>query len=261
MTTRYVGRVNKLDALQLDASIRQIIQDQQFQLKDGVFDRLQDFQKQINFITSSAIWWYSVKSRQATLGQQLLALKYDSNQLTRKAAIWHYILTVLLPNSFQMGNSDNPVVKWLENVLIMARIWIFFKFCYTGVRPSVTDQFLGLDLQSTQIKRTVSYGYMNRELIWNGFIEFLVYTIPMINFQLIRNRFRRIVRGSKEGVYQKPTFDLETLCVYCQERPTHPHHMGCGHIYCYYCLMGNVQADARFACVECGCSGRIERLS
>lgn len=184
MNTRYVGRVNKLDAIQLDTSIRQIIKDQQLELRDGFFVHLLDFQKHIDLLTNSIIWWYSFRKHQATLGQQLLALKYDESQFSRSALVWHWLLQVVLPNVHQIGDSGNKAVQWAENFYILAKIYIFFKFCYTGARPNLTDEFVGLDLHSTEIKRTVSYGFMNRELIWNGFIEFLVYTIPMINFQV-----------------------------------------------------------------------------
>lgn len=186
MGTRYIGRVNKLDALQLDNSIRQIIAEQQLHVRDGLFVHLLDFQRQIDLVTSTAIWWHSFKKYQATLGQQLLALKYDAKQLDRTTLIWHWLLQVGVPANYKLGDNTHKAVMWLENVYICSKILIFFKFCYQGLRPNLTDQFLGIDLKSTEMKRTVSYNYMNRELIWNGFIEFLVYAIPMINFQVSR---------------------------------------------------------------------------
>lgn len=59
----------------------------------------------------------------------------------------------------------------------------------------------------------------------------------------------------------QPIFTIDTLCVFCQERPTLPHHIGCGHIYCYFCLMGNIEADSSFSCIECGSTGKVSRIS
>lgn len=50
---------------------------------------------------------------------------------------------------------------------------------------------------------------------------------------------------------QKPIFSGDTKCSYCGERPTLPYHMGCNHVFCYYCLQGNLIADAQFECPTC----------
>lgn len=263
MNSRYVSRVNKLDALQLDAAIETILREQQSRLKHGFLgQKLLDYQKYLYLITNSTIWWYSVKSFHSTLGQQLLAMKYNSEQLSGKPTLAkHYALYVLIPQLYKMhsegsiGLGESRLDKFLyimETFYLITKVWIFFRFCNNGQRPSVTDNLLGIDLYSTEMKRTVSYRYMNRELIWNGFMEFLTYTIPLINWTKIKNQIRRPFQSSQVKRAVEPKFDHETLCSFCQERPTMPHHFGCGHIYCYYCLLGNLEADKGFTCIECG---------
>lgn len=264
MNSRYVSRVNKLDALQLDSAIDTVLREQTSKLKHGKLGgKLLDAQKYLNLITNSTIWWYSVKRYQSTLGQQLLALKYDPTQLTnRPILVKHYLIYVLVPQLYKMKSEGTislgestfeRFLYALETIFLATKIWIFFRFCHNGQRPTITDNVLGIDLHSTEMKRTVSYRFMNRELIWNGFMEFLTYTIPLLNWTKIKNQLRRPFQSTaKERTAVEPKFDFKTLCSFCQERPTMPHHFGCGHIYCYYCLMGNMEADSSFTCVECG---------
>lgn len=49
----------------------------------------------------------------------------------------------------------------------------------------------------------------------------------------------------------KPILNVNTKCAHCDERPTLPHHMGCAHVFCYYCLKGNLIADEQFECPTC----------
>lgn len=257
----YVPRVNKLDALQLDKAIDDILREQQLKIKDGKFNHLILYQRELDVILNSFLWIYSFRKYKASLGQQLLALEYDEKQMTTWTLVQHYLLSVLLPRLYrarletgiETSKKYDKILFWSENFYLILKLWIFFRFCIDGKRPTLTDNLLGIDLHSTEIKRTVSYGYMNRELLWNGFIEFLVYTIPMINFQLIRNRLRQFLsKGNRDGVEVIPHLTQTTCCVFCTERPTLPHHIGCGHIYCYYCIAGNKLSDSKFTCVECG---------
>lgn len=50
---------------------------------------------------------------------------------------------------------------------------------------------------------------------------------------------------------RKPILSASTKCAYCDERPTIPYHMGCAHVFCYYCLKGNLLADSQFKCQTC----------
>lgn len=260
----YVSRVNQLDALQLDRAIDEILVKQQLKICEGLDNKLAPYQRHLELITSSFIWFYCFRKFHSTLGQQLLSLEYDQKQFNNKTFAAHYLLTVLIPKLYKakvettgIGSTSSHVDKflyWTENCYLVFKLWIFFRFCQDGKRPTVSDNLLGIDLHSKDIKRTVSYGYMSRELLWNGFFEFLLHTIPMVNFHVIRNRFRRFMRRGKidEESEVEPEFTVDTVCVYCEDRPTMPHHFGCGHIYCYYCVAGNKLSDAKFCCVECG---------
>lgn len=113
--------------------------------------------------------------------------------------------------------------------------------------------------------------------------ELLGYSLPLINYHYVRRKFRSVIRiamGSYNTTAQserlKPKLTINSKCEYCNERPTLPHHMGCKHIFCYYCLQvnsissiyinrtvnnwigtsfllqGNLLADDKFECPACG---------
>ncbi|XP_063697928.1 peroxisome biogenesis factor 2 [Culicoides brevitarsis] len=259
----YVSRVNQLDALQLDKAIDEILLKQQLKICSGLDNKLAPYQRHLEFITSSALWYYCFKKFHATAGQQLLSLEYDQKQFGTKTYLAHYLLTVFIPklHKFKVETTGigtesrtEKLLYWTENCYLFFKLWIFFRFCQDGKRPTVTDNLCGIDLSSKDIRRTISYGYMNRELLWNGFFEFLLHALPMINFHVIKNTFRKFMWRGKVNETEEiePEFDVDTVCVYCEERPSLPHHFGCGHIYCYYCVAGNKLTDNGFCCVKCG---------
>lgn len=83
------------------------------------------------------------------------------------------------------------------------------------------------------------------------------FTLPLVNYHYVKRKCRQAVNyvmgaNSRELTKQeKPTLTVNTTCAYCDERPTLPYHMGCAHIFCYYCLKGNLLADEQFECPRC----------
>lgn len=89
-----------------------------------------------------------------------------------------------------------------------------------------------------------------------NFQELLGFTLPLINYHSVKRKLRNIVSlgGSSDagaGRALAPDLLLATRCAYCAERPTLPYHMQCSHVFCYYCLKGNVMADQSFQCPIC----------
>lgn len=91
--------------------------------------------------------------------------------------------------------------------------------------------------------------------------EILGLLLPIINFRKIHNLLKTGFFGEGPGGWRRESVSREpvapkmmanTTCTYCGERPTLPHHMGCGHIYCYYCLNANLLTDSNFTCTKCG---------
>lgn len=95
---------------------------------------------------------------------------------------------------------------------------------------------------------------MTRELIWGGFMELLGFTVPLINYHALSRRIQNTFKFNRtvdEVEEEEILLTVTSQCAYCNERPVLPHHMGCGHVYCYYCLKGNLMADESFQCTIC----------
>lgn len=67
----------------------------------------------------------------------------------------------------------------------------------------------------------------------------MVNIVPLINF----HKVKRIIRDKNPFQERKnkislsnPAMTLTTKCGCCQKSPILPHHMGCSHVFCYYCL-------------------------
>ncbi|KAJ6642970.1 Peroxisome biogenesis factor 2, partial [Pseudolycoriella hygida] len=264
----------KLDSLQLDNDIARIIRDQLTKslhnLSPGQFT---NYQLELDLFLRSAIWYYSIGCSISTFGQQLLFICYDENQLTKSKLLLHYIVNVLFKYvkdyaNYRYANSRNlqTCTVWIDNALTFCTLLNFFRFLKTGKKPSLADYILGLDNISMygNKRRDVGYTHMTRELIWGGFMELLGFTIPLINYHAVKRKLRNLASFSRKNLSvqseQNPPLTVITKCAFCKERPTLPHHMGCSHIFCYYCLQGNLIADDKFQCPICDFNGSFQAL-
>lgn len=70
--------------------------------------------------------------------------------------------------------------------------------------------------------------------------EILVYILPLINYHKVKRVAQRanpfVTPLSFARVQSAANISVQTKCIYCEETPVLPHHMGCMHIFCYMCL-------------------------
>lgn len=270
----YVARVNQFDAIQFDKDILKILREQLFSTIQSLSPTiLARFQPEFELLLQSAVWLGSIGKQFASFGQQLLLICYDKDELTRSRLCLHFLLTVL--PKYAKDNAEqrlagkewvNTILSWTENTLLILSVVNFFRFLKSGKKPTLIDFLLGLDyitLHSSR-RRDVGYSHITRELIWNGFMELLMVMLPLINYKKVQRNVKGFFSKHAEHVSSKsvaPVMDVHTVCAYCEDRPTLPHHIGCGHIFCYYCLEGNVMADQGFLCPLCGASAvKLMRL-
>jgi peroxin-2 len=190
----YVSRVNQLDAYLLDKEIVKIIHDQLSnaykELPPGLLGK---FQPEIDALLKTLIWLNSIYFNKSTFGQQILAITYQKNKLTRNRMILHYLLTIIAPYSREVGHMRltsnlhiQKAISWIEFCVKLCTIINFFRFLKTGQYPSVLDYFLRWNHTSEKgaQMRNFGYAYMNRELVWTGFLvrRDNYYKTPMLTF-------------------------------------------------------------------------------
>lgn len=89
-------------------------------------------------------------------------------------------------------------------------------------------------------------------------------TLPLINIHSMKRKIAGILKPKLDQQLQRqaPELNVDSKCAICLQRPSLPHHINCRHIFCYYCLKGNVLADPKFQCPICdfSCDGEIFRV-
>lgn len=87
----------------------------------------------------------------------------------------------------------------------------FIAFLYSGRYRTITDRLLRLRLVSAQrtVSKQVSYEFMNRQMVWHAFTEFLIFLLPLINTRILRRRLNRtyeqILTWTKRALYLDTT--------------------------------------------------------
>lgn len=155
----------------------------------------------------------------------------------------------------------------------------FTAFLLTGHYRTLLDRALRMRLVSPShiVSREVSFEYLNRQLVWHAFTEFLLFILPLIRVSRWRRWWARVlrrIRGSNASPGSSNTGELsflpERTCAICHKETdtsadfgatggkatdvVNPYEaVGCGHIYCYVCLAGKIEVEEGdgWACLRC----------
>nr|XP_033790837.1 peroxisome biogenesis factor 2 isoform X2 [Geotrypetes seraphini] len=272
-----VLRISQLDALELNKALEQLVWSQFTQcfhgFKPGLLAR---FEPEVKAILWVFLWRFTVYSKSATVGQSILNIQYKNDlsqiqkyqPLSKQQKLWYLIFTVggrwLEDRSYDLFSSHSlgPTfhkIKHFINIttglLKLCGLLNFLVFLQKGKFATLTERLLGIRsvFCRPQDVRQVGFEYMNRELMWHGFVEFLIFLLPLINFQKLKVRLVSWLKPI-EGL---PSYDASVAlhgkeCTLCGEWPTMPHTIGCTHVFCYYCIKSNYMFDMYFTCPRCG---------
>ncbi|KAI5476383.1 hypothetical protein MNV49_007832 [Pseudohyphozyma bogoriensis] len=74
----------------------------------------------------------------------------------------------------------------------------FLVFLYNGKYRTLVDRILGMRLISSprSINRNVSFEFLNRQLVWEAFTEFLLFIMPLINLHRMRQRAAKLISNT-----------------------------------------------------------------
>ncbi|KAJ3005828.1 peroxisome assembly protein (Peroxin-2) [Thoreauomyces humboldtii] len=267
-----VLRVSQLDAELLDVELTSIVKEQLMSVfalfKTNVNER---YEPELTALLQYIMCHLSIYARGASYGLELQNLKYRNETrhasgrletlasdapLSKWQKIAHAVLFIggrwgwLRANRHATANEwseeshdgwKHRAWRWMQKIETGYRVLSllnFLAFLYNGRYRSLLDRVLRMRLvyARREMSRQVSFEFMNRQLVWHAFTEFLLFLVPLINVQHVKNTISRAISGPE-------TVDLpEHICAIChaedQQKPTihTPYVTNCGHVYCYYCI-------------------------
>ncbi|KAI1889044.1 hypothetical protein AGOR_G00175000 [Albula goreensis] len=275
-TSTPVLRISQLDAFELDTALEQLVWSQFTQcfqhFKPG---HLTPFEPELKALLQLLLWRFTIFSRSATVGQSLLNIRYKNDlsqaqryrAMSRRQKLWFALCTtgekwlkershsLFLNRTTESSiNKARHALTFLSGIAKVASLLNFLVFLQRGRFPTLTERFLGVRavFSRPQGVRDIGFQYMNRELLWHGFAEFLIFLFPLINTRKLKASVCSLFSpldgqgsGAREGAHC-------TECALCGEWPTMPHTIGCSHVFCYYCVKSQSIADMYLSCPKCG---------
>ncbi|KAI2630405.1 Pex12 amino terminal region-domain-containing protein [Hypomontagnella submonticulosa] len=319
--TRPAFRVGQVDAELLD-------EDLVGQLRDQVGEALKyfggtikdDWSAEILLALRTVLFKLTMWDHDATYGAALQNLKYtdarrDGPVLTPPSK-WQKSLYGLITVGGKYGwskwenwllDQDNgydqpsPTVQRLSKltsritaVHSIAAFASFLAFLLHGRYRTLLDRVLRMRLAppTSQVNREVSFEYLNRQLVWHAFTEFLLFVLPLVGINRWRRWLSRTWRKTKEIVHVGADGDdtakrgdyaflPERTCAICyqdqnsavsetevlaaaassgvvgsaQTDITNPYEtIPCGCIYCFVCLATRLEREEGegWTCLRCG---------
>ena len=269
MVSEAVLRVSQLDATELDDELSSLLQQQFVTIfKSLPIQFISRFKPELKLFVRWLVWRYSVQESGSTFGQKMMDLHYSTAtngplHLSQRLGLFFiFVVAEWIRERFDVFVSlvteaqPSTVQRIVDSTVAFLKglsLLNFVLFLLYGCYPSVKERLLRLAMSPSkpQVMRQLSYDYMNREILWHGFSEFIFHVLPHFNLFALRNWFRRRLRHGQDRTSRlQPDANFEK-CSFCECVPSLPHLSDCGHVYCYYCLRANCLADPNFPCSVC----------
>ena len=225
-STRPAFRVGQVDAELLDEELVSLLK---AQVGDGLKyfgAHLQDeWSQEIILALRAVLFKLSIWDNDASYGASLQNLRYADARKnlatqTRPSRVQkglYGILTVFGRYGWdrwetwladQEGGYTTPsenverlsrLTSWLSTTHSIAALTSFLVFLVNGRYRTLTDRLLRLRLvsPSNQIGREVSFEYLNRQLVWHAFTEFLLFLLPLVGISRWRRWLSRVWKKAK----------------------------------------------------------------
>lgn len=192
----------------------------------------------------------------------------------------------------------SPMMRKLSNLTSrlgttysIAALGSFLVFLVNGRYRTLLDRILRMRLAppTSQVSREVSFEYLNRQLVWHAFTEFLLFLLPLVGISRWRRwlanawkRTKSIVSDPSAGETDEKKGELahlpERTCAICYQDQntakteaeiiaqsasavgngmtdiTNPYEGECGDVYCFVCIASRLEAEGGegWTCLRCG---------
>ncbi|KAK5631639.1 hypothetical protein RRF57_007353 [Xylaria bambusicola] len=319
--TKPAFRVGQVDAELLDEDLVQQLRDQVGEALKYLGTNLKDdWAAEILLALRAILFKLTVWDHDATYGAALQNLKYTDARRSGPVLVppsrWQKSLYGLVTVAGKYGwakwenwllGQDNgygepsPWVKRLSSITTrittvhsMASIVSFLVFLLHGRYRTLLDRVLRMRLAppTSQVSREVSFEYLNRQLVWHAFTEFLLFVLPLVGINRWRRWLSRTWRKTKELIHAGQDDDArdkngefaflpERTCAICyqdqnsavsetevlaaaassgvvgsaQTDITNPYEtIPCGCIYCFVCIATRLEREEGegWTCLRCG---------
>ena len=192
---------------------------------------------------------------------QNLRLKLpESRRLRLSLLISYFVLDSIVPYLYSkisarvqpyafLPDSD-PKKKWwkrfskLEDVIKFLNFVNFLIFMYEGKYVTLVNRLLYCKYETIEhVPRNLSFEYLNRQLIWNGFTDFMKFIMPKIDVRTITNYFKFSGRQI-----------TDQNCEICGDTTTIPYvdaNERCLHTFCYWCIYQKINENKGYNCSRC----------
>jgi peroxin-2 len=240
--TRPEFRVGQVDAELLDEELLSLLKTQVGEgLKYFGSHITDNYGPEILLVLRAVLWKLSIWDQSASYGAHLQGLRYTDARSSapnrpppkpwQKVAygavtvggryFWSKWEEYLLAASEDYTRPESAKMKLLGRLTEMAGsahdvlgLASFLVFLVDGRYRTVTDRLLRLRLTPTShsTSREVSFEYLNRQLVWHAFTEFLLFLLPLVGI----SRWRRILSRT----FRKLSGTL--LSLLGRQKPTRP---------------------------------------
>ncbi|KAK0191129.1 peroxisomal biogenesis factor 2 [Armillaria mellea] len=201
-----ISRVGQFDAEILDQELISVLQEplnKALVLANASFKGR--FEQELTLLIHLALYKLSIWNTGASYGAKLQDLRYTvppsvshgrsltPSGLPRRILIVHGALTILVPYAHSRFRAYALSRAWPDAPTsdLRRKTWDLltsFESSYTLLSLASFVAFLW----DGRFRRDVSYEFMNRQMVWHAFTEFLLFLLPLISARKIRRRVNHI---------------------------------------------------------------------
>lgn len=292
-------RVNQLDATLLDQELFNNLSKQTL----SIFNKIAPIYKtqysnEIDFVLRTLLFKLTVWDKNQSYGLFLQNLKFKNlNQVKKLSYFTVFILGYYLSQKLQsfIYNDDEDddesrnqskfkrfiLTVFRKSYINLSKLYKilsflnFIDFLITGNYQSLNLRLLNIKISIFSIelaklnKGNISFEFQNRQLIWNTFLEFILFILPIFQNSKFQSQFNKLLnfRNTQppESSVLKYNHLKEKQCAICFENNankihdyliTNPYVTNCNHIYCYICILTKLENAKNFGeqwkCLRCG---------
>ena len=227
--TRPAFRVGQVDAELLDEELLELLKGQVGEALKYYGPHIRDdWAQEILLVLRAVLFKLSIWDHDASYGASLQNLRYADARVkstsSARPSKWqkgvYGLFTVLGRYGWEkweawlvdqeggyIAPSDtiqrlSHITSWASTTHSIAAFASFLIFLVNGRYRTLTDRLLRLRLTSpaSQVSREVSFEYLNRQLVWHAFTEFLLFLLPLVGISRWRRWLSRAWHKAKTAL-------------------------------------------------------------